>query len=284
MRGVERVTDAAARIGKSDITHRVSSKDEGQEIVNLANAFNDMLERIQSLVAEVKGVTDNIAHDLRSPITRIRGAAETTLTGVQSVDEYRQMAGMVIEECDRLVGMINTMLEIAQADSGVSDMSHLPIDMAQVADDVRDLFHPAAEDKGIRLEIDAPREPVFTRGDLTRLQRVMANILDNAIKYTDAGGKVILSVKGMPTHVVLAFRDSGIGIGEADMPYIFERFYRGDRSRSTPGNGLGLSLALSIVRAHGGDISVESCPGKGSTFTIRLPRIFPPFSPLPLHC
>lgn len=277
MRGVERVTHAAIRIGPTEFGTRLPSHNEGEEIVNLTNAFNAMLERIQSLVAELKGVTDNIAHDLRSPLTRIRGIAETTMTGVQSVDEYRQMAGMVIEECDRLVGMINTMLEIAQADSGAADFSRVPVDMVRVANDARDLFHPAAEDKGVAIETDFAKEPLFALGDVARLQRLVANLLDNAIKYTDSGGRVLLSLKGTPEQVILSVRDTGAGIDKADMPNIFGRFYRGDRSRSTPGSGLGLSLAESIVRAHGGGIFVESTPGKGSTFTVRLPRIAPIF-------
>lgn len=273
MRGVEGVTKTAVRIGRGDFTHRVPLAGKGLEIDNLSRAFNDMLERIQALVEEIKGVTDNIAHDLRSPITRIRGIAETTLTGEQRTDDYRQMAGIVIEECDRMVHMINTMLEIAQADSGVAVFARAPVDLAQLAADACDLFHPAAEDRKVRLEIDGAGDPVFALGDSTRLQRVIANLLDNAVKFTAPGGEVVLSIRATSTHALLSLRDSGAGIDGGDISRIFDRFYRGDRSRSTPGNGLGLSFALAIVRAHGGDIAVESSPGKGSTFTVRLPRI-----------
>lgn len=114
---------------------------------------------------------------------------------------------------------------------------------------------------------------MFTLGDSTRLQRVIANLLDNAVKFTAPGGEVVLSIRATSTNALLSLRDSGAGIDRGDISRIFDRFYRGDRSRSTPGNGLGLSFALAIVRAHGGDIAVESSPGKGSTFTVRLPRI-----------
>jgi heavy metal sensor kinase len=273
MRGVTRVTDAAVRIGQGDLARRVPPAREGLEIDSLSRAFNNMLERIQALVEEVTGVTDNIAHDLRSPITRIRGIAETTLTGAQRVDDYRQMAGIVIEECDRMVHMINTMLEIAQADSGVAVFARAPVDLGRFAADACDLFHPAAEDRKIRLTIDGAGDPVLALGDGTRLQRVIANLLDNAVKFTAPGGEIVLSVRATPAHALLSLRDSGVGIDRGDISRIFDRFYRGDRSRSTPGNGLGLSFALAIVRAHGGDITVESSPGKGSTFTVRLPRI-----------
>lgn len=272
MSGVERVTQTAIRIGKGDLERRVPLGREGEEIEHLALAFNKMLEQIQSLVGELKEVTDNIAHDLRSPITRIRGIAETTLTGNQDLAAYREMAEAVVEESDRLVGMINTTLEIAQTDSGVAGLSKTTVDVRKIVGDARELFLPVAEDKGIRLELEAPDEPITVLGDLARLQRVVANLLDNAIKYTDIDGTVLLRCKVTPSQVAIAVIDTGIGITEQGLPHVFDRFYRGDRSRPAPGSGLGLSLARAIVRAHGGDITVASSPGDGSTFTVRLPR------------
>ena len=270
--GVERVTQTAVRISGGDLTLRVPHGKEGREIEKLANAFNNMLERIQLLVAELKDMTNNIAHDLRSPITRIRGVAETTLTGEQRMDEYQEMAVAVVEESDRLVGMINTMLELAHTESGIADFSMEPVDVGQVLRDAYELFQPVAEDEGIRFEIDLPQEALIVSGDVTRLQRVLANLLDNAIKYTEAGGRVRLEAKRNKPDVTVSVIDSGIGISGADLPHIFERFYRHDRSRSTPGSGLGLTLALAFARAHGGDITVTSAPGEGATFTVTLPR------------
>ncbi len=269
--GVERVTQAAVSIGKGDLSRRVPVGNEGEEIRRLALAFNDMLERIQALVGQLKDVTNNIAHDLRSPITRIRGMAETTLTAHPGPEEYREMAGMVIEESDRLVEMIATMLDIAEAESGMSETPPLRVDMGCVVKDAYELFLPVAEDKGIRLAIDTPEEGVATRGDVARLQRVVANLLDNSIKYTPAGGEVLVSAHGTPDEVRIEVSDSGVGMDPAHLPHIFERFYRVDRSRSTPGSGLGLSLARAIVRAHGGEITVRSQPGQGSFFTVILP-------------
>ncbi|MFQ5668205.1 MAG: ATP-binding protein [Candidatus Binatia bacterium] len=272
MSGVERVTQTAVRISQGDLSLRVPLGNEGREIEHLASAFNRMLERIQALVGELKEVTNNIAHDLRSPVTRIRGMAESTLLAEQQdVHAYREMAGAVVEESDRLVEMINTMLEIAQTESGVASIATPVVDVRQIIRDAQELFLPVAEDKGVRLEMDLPSTPMTVLGDLPRLQRTVANLLDNAIKYTPAHGTVTLAVRGDGPRVSIEFRDTGIGIGEAELRHIFDRFYRGEKSRSSPGSGLGLSLALAVVRAHGGDITVSTTPGKGSTFTVHLP-------------
>ncbi len=271
MSGVERITKIATRIGKYDLKERVPVENEGQEIDNLALAFNEMLERIEALVKELKEITDHVAHDLRSPITRIRGIAETTLLGQQDLDAYREMAATVIEEGDRLVAMINTMLEISQTDSGVIKISRETLDIRGIVREAVDLFQPVAEDKQIDLRSNLPLDPVIIAGDKAKIQRVIANLLDNALKYTEPNGIVNISVKKDQSQAVIEVVDTGMGIRQEEIPRIFERFYRGDKSRSTPGHGLGLSLALAIVRAHGGDIIVKSTVNKGSTFKVILP-------------
>ena len=276
MSGVKRVTQTAVSIAnEGNLIHRVPVGSEGREIHNLAMAFNNMLERIQSLVSELREVTDNIAHDLRSPITRIRGIAETTLTSNENLDTYHEMTATIIEECDRLVGMINTMLEIAETQAGVTNFEAAPIDIIKIVKDAHELFQPVAEDKNITLGLDIKTgtESILVLGDTVKLQRAMANLLDNAVKYTDSGGKVTISVEQMQTQAKISVSDTGPGIDEKDITRIFYRFYRGDTSRSTAGNGLGLSLAHAIVKSHNGKIVVESTPGKGSTFTIIIPCI-----------
>ncbi|HOI07153.1 MAG TPA: ATP-binding protein [Deltaproteobacteria bacterium] len=271
MSGVERVTHTAIGIGKTDLVSRVPMGDEGEEINNLARAFNDMLERIQGVIMELKEVTNNIAHDLRSPITRIRGIAETTMTGPLDMEEYREMAQIVVEECDRLVGMINVMLEIAVTEAGIHDMARSEVDMSRLVGGAGEVFRPIAEDKGLSLLVNLPGEPVFVQGDRHQLQRAISNLLDNAIKFTPHGGTVTLALDTNQAHAIIRVTDTGIGIPGKDLPRIFERFYRGDQSRSTPGNGLGLSHVQAIVHAHAGEIKVESAPGKGSTFIVSLP-------------
>jgi signal transduction histidine kinase len=271
MSGVKRVTETAIRIGRHDFGQRVALTGEGEEISALGQAFNDMLERIESLLNELQQITDNVAHELRTPITRIRGIAETTLKGNGNLDEFREMAASVIDGSDDLIEMIGTMLEIAKTDSGVAELAVAPLDIREIVEDAVDLFAPAAEDRHIRIHLSYPPKAVMILGDRQRLQRVVANLLDNAIKYTPPGGNVTLSVAAEEAGAKVEITDTGVGIDEKDIPRIFDRFYRGDKSRSTAGSGLGLSLALAIIRAHGGDITAKST-GSGSSFTVFLPN------------
>lgn len=269
---VEHITETARQIGTGDFDRRVIVSNRGDEIDHLAVTFNMMLDKIQSLVLELKQVTSDIAHDLRSPITRIRGMAETTLLGDKTVQAYQDMAGLVVEESDRLVAIINSLLEIAEADAGVAQLTRSDFDMAVMVQDAVELFRPVAEDRDIAFHMTAPSSPLIFTGDKGRLQRVLANLIDNALKYTGPGGHVLVSVEDELSHIKVSVADNGIGIKEHDLPHIFDRFYRADRSRSTCGNGLGLSLAQAFVKAHRGHMEVESSPDKGSTFRIVLPR------------
>ncbi|NOY53377.1 MAG: HAMP domain-containing histidine kinase [Deltaproteobacteria bacterium] len=271
MAGVSRVTETALRIGRGHLSRRVPPGNEGEEIEALASAFNAMLERIDSLVSGLEEVIHNIAHDLRSPLTRIRGIAETTLTGPDDPAAYREMAGTVVEECDRLVGLIQTLLEIAENDAGAAEIPMAGVDMAGLLKDAVELFEAPAEDRRIGLEANISGEPVLIDGDPRRLQRAVANLLDNAIKYTSPGGRINVSARREDGSVRIDITDTGIGIDPDKQSRIFDRFYRIAPARTTPGNGLGLSLARSVIRRHHGEISVTSTPGMGSTFTIRLP-------------
>lgn len=181
------------------------------------------------------------------------------------------MSGSIVEECDRLLVMINTMLDISEAEAGVAKLAIDEVDMAQVVRDACDLFQPVAENNQVRI-IQRLAENATISGDKMKIQRAVSNLLDNALKYTPQGGTVTASVEGEPSQVVVSVKDTGPGISDRDLPQIFDRFFRGDRSRSRPGTGLGLNLTLAIARAHGGDIKVTSVPGKGSTFAMTLPR------------
>jgi heavy metal sensor kinase len=259
------------------LEERVPVKPRGDEIDQLATTFNQMLDRIQTLVTEIKEMSDNIAHDLRSHITRIRGAAEVTLTTGRSLNEYESLTAGTIEECDRLLDMINTMLMISKTESGVNIPSREEIDLGKLMREACELFGPSAEDKGVTLTCKAP-DGTRLFGDAQMIQRMLSNIVDNAIKYTPAAGAVTVSLSQRDDQVFVSVNDTGVGISPDDLPRIFERFYRCDQSRSKPGIGLGLSLARAIARAHGGDITAASIPDQGSTFTINLPKAFSPLS------
>jgi len=269
--GVEAVTRTAQRISGGTLEDRVPVKTQGDEIDQLAVTFNQMLDRIQTLLTEIKEMSENLAHDLRSPITRIRGIAEVTLTNGKSLSEYESMAANTIEECDRLLDMINTMLMISKTESGVDKLSSEEIDLAGLVREVCELFEPPAEDKGVTLSCNVPVRSHLV-GDTRMIQRMLSNLLDNAIKYTPSGGTVTVSVSEDDTRVIISVKDTGYGISPSDLPRVFERFYRSDQSRSQSGIGLGLSLARAIARAHGGEITGTSTPNQGSTFTVTLPK------------
>ncbi len=271
MAGVERVTRTANRIGGTNLAQRVPVGREGREIQDLAAAFNAMLERIQSLVAELREVSSNIAHDLRSPITRIRGLAESAVAGPGKPEGWIESAGAIIEECDRLVNLINTMLEIAETDAGAIRVDGENIDLRGLLLDAYELFLPSAEVAGLSLELSISAEDsLVVLGDPGKLQRAVANLVDNAIKYTPHGGRVLIAAERTGEWIQVSITDTGVGVPPEELARVFERFYRGDRSRSQSGNGLGLSLARSIVRAHGGEITAYSRPAGGSTFAVRL--------------
>ena len=270
MAGVERIARAASKIGRSDLDFRVPLGEEGEEIRLLAQCFNGMLKRIETLVAELREVTDNIAHDLRSPITRIRGTAETTIMADPDESEYREMAGTVIEESDQLIVMINTMLDIAKSEAlGLASME--PVDLASVASEAVDIFQPYAEQVGVRIDIQQKSEPIYVCGEKAKLQRVLSNLMDNAIKFSGREGHVSVSVDHSDDEAIIAIADDGCGIKEEHLNCIFDRFFRADASRTTPGSGLGLCLAKAYISSHKGTIEVQSEFGKGSVFTIHMP-------------
>jgi signal transduction histidine kinase len=275
MRGVEQVSAAAEMVGGGSFAQQVQPIGEGREIRRLVQAFNEMSTQIHRLFNELSEVTSNIAHDLKSPLNRLRGEAELLLTNGGEERDWQRAAAMVVEECDRLVGMIDTMLEIARANAGVTELETTTLDLASLAREAYELFEPVAEDKNVQFDYIAPDGPVLVQGDKSRLQRLIANLLDNAIKFTHEGGRVNLAVGRQGRGALLRVTDTGNGIPQPDLARVFDRFFRCDASRATPGNGLGLSLVLAIANLHSGRVDVESRPGSGSSFSLFLPACPP---------
>jgi signal transduction histidine kinase len=268
---MQEVTRTAEEISKGSYDRRVKVKGRYKEIERLSATFNSMLDRIQSLLHSMKEINDNIAHDLRSPLARIRGIAEMNLLKEKSIDDYKDMAASTIEECDTLIGMINAMLDITEAEAGVNGVEDEEFELVTLIREACELFRPITEEKKIHLKTDLPESLTF-KSDRKKMQRIVMNLLENAIKYTPADGTVAVSAAAQNGEVRIDFEDTGMGIAENDLPHIFERFYRCDRSRSKGGVGLGLSLVKAYTKSLNGTIQVESTLNQGSRFALRFVR------------
>ena len=268
--GVATITKTAQNISGSNLEARVQGTGNKDELDHLVVTFNSMLDRIEELVKSIREMSDNIAHDLKSPITRIRGFAELTLVQEENFEDYRNMAANTIEESDRLLDMINTMLMISRAEAGEGDFIFQTINLTAMIREACDLFAPLAEDKHIAFSNEL-KDHIFIVADIRMLQRAFSNLLDNAIKYTPEKGDIHITGFIENQTVIIKISDTGIGIPHEFHEKIFERFYRIDSSRTTSGTGLGLSLARTIVRRHKGDIHVTSHQNMGSVFEVRLP-------------
>ena len=263
------VTETAEEISKGSYDRRVKIKKRFKEIERLGATFNSMLDRIQSLLKSMKEINDNIAHDLRSPLTRIRGIAEMNLFKEKSIDNYKDMAAIIIEECDTLIEMINTRLDITEAEAGVNNGKKQEFELVELICEACELFRPMAEEKKINLKTNFPQALIFL-GNRKKMQRIVANLLENALKYTPEEGPVEISAAAQNGEIRIDFKDTGIGISENDLPHIFERFYRCDRSRSQGGVGLGLSLVKAYTESMNGAIHVKSAINQGSLFALRF--------------
>jgi signal transduction histidine kinase len=240
------------------------------EIDELGLLVNRMLDRIDGLIAGLRGSLDHVAHDLRTPVTRLRATAEAGLRPSATLEECREALADCVEESDRVASTLNALMDLAEAETGTMPLRLEPVNLADIARDAVELYSDLAEQKGVRVAM-AASAPVHVKGDRNRLAQAIANLLDNAVKYTDAGGRVTVETVASGDQARVTVTDTGRGISAVDLPHIWERLYRGDRSRSERGLGLGLSLVNAIALAHGGSASVESTPGRGSVFTLRLP-------------
>jgi signal transduction histidine kinase len=268
---MQEVAETAEEIANGSYDRRVQVKGRYSEIERLSAAFNRMLDRIQSLLSSMKEINDNIAHDLRSPLARIRGIAEMNLLKEKTIDDYKEMAASTIEECDTLIDMINTMLDITEAEAGVNGATAEEFELVSLITEACELFRPITEEKKINLKIDLPESLTF-KSDRKKMQRIVMNLLENALKFTPPDGTVAISAAAHNGKIRIDFQDSGVGISESDLPHIFERFYRCDRSRSLGGVGLGLSLVKAYTESLNGTIQVESTLNHGSRFTLRFVR------------
>ena len=269
VRRLKAVASTATAIAAGDWSRRVEEeKKESREVRALVRAFNGMCDKNEKTLNELRVLTDNIAHDLRTPLTRLSMAAETVLTGGTLRDP---LPDRVLGEARGMLEMINTMLEISQTGAKIDRSPRTDLDFAHLVRDLGDFYQPLAEQAGLTLRVHVPERGLALSGHRAKLQQLVGNLLENAIKYTPLGGRIDLSLDTLPEGVHLVVADTGCGISAADLPHIYTRFWRADASRSLPGNGLGLALVKAIVTSYGGRLHYDSVPGQGSAFTVVLP-------------
>jgi signal transduction histidine kinase len=261
------------RTGRTDA--RVPLAGSGDALDELTSTFNTMLDKIEGLVTAMRGALDNVSHDLRTPLTRLRGTAEMALASppadsAHELERYREALAVCVEESDRVLVMLNALMDISEAESGTMQLQREAVSLADVVSRSVDLYRDVADAKGVTLTADTPAD-VVVMADRTRLEQVAANLIDNAVKYTPSGGRVDVQVRREVDAAVLSVKDTGPGIPPDELPRIFDRLFRGDTSRTERGLGLGLSLVKAIVEAHGGTVEVVSEVGRGSTFSVSLP-------------
>ncbi|MCE0522409.1 MAG: HAMP domain-containing histidine kinase [Methylacidiphilales bacterium] len=268
LRQIMRAVRSIIRTGRLDV--RVPASKTRGELEQLVELFNRMLDGNENLIHALRGSLDNVAHDLRTPLSRLRVMLEDALRSDSDLTTSRQAIAGALEETDRVQTIIRTLMDVTLAETGMMKLDIAPTDLGPLVDDVKELYGDVAGEKEITVEKQ------FGAGfqaavDPARIRQVFANLLDNALKYTPKGGRIIISARREDNRISVCFRDNGMGITEKDLPHIWDRLYRGDKSRSEHGLGLGLSLVKAIVEAHGGSVEVGSKPHEGSEFTLFLP-------------
>jgi signal transduction histidine kinase len=255
--------------GKMDA--RAPTTQTGDELDVLAGLFNVLLEKIKILVTGMQGSLDNVAHDLRTPLMRLRGIAETALRSEQNREDLREALMDSLEESGRIVSMLDSLMDISEAEAGTMRLHLEEVNLLSLIEDVVELYRYVAEEKEITIH-NACDKDLSLIVDPDRMRQVLANLLDNAIKYTPEGGSVDIQTYRKQHETVITVSDTGIGIPAEELPKVWDRLYRGDKSRSERGLGLGLSLVKAIVQAHNGHVEASSEPERGSLFSIHLPN------------
>lgn len=258
------------KIKAGDSTIRVRLQRNGDEVDKLAAEFNELIDLNTKLVANLKNTIDNVAHDLRTPLTRFRASAEYALGESTNVDVLKEALHDGIENSDRILSLLNAIMDATESETGLMKLRIEDLEVAELINGLVDLYHYSAEDKHIKFLTNLT-PGLFIKGDRTRLSQALGNIIDNALKFSPVGSSVEITITASEGHCLIAFADQGPGIGEQELERIWERLFRGDKSRSTPGLGIGLSVVKAIVSAHQGRVWVESDKGAGATFFVSLP-------------
>lgn len=271
LRPIAAMTRSARRISASQLDESIPRTGSGDELDELAATLNDMLARVREGVERVKRFSVDAAHQLRTPLTAIQNEIEVTLTKERSANEYRVVLEDLLVQVGTLSETVNGMLRLAQSEGGLDPSHRHRIEIDPLLEEVVEFFVALAEERGIELSVTSESKAAVV-GDPIWLHQLFANLLHNALKYTPEGGRVSVGASASDLEVAVAVSDDGAGMTEEDRAIAFARFQRGSASSAGEGMGLGLALAREITRAHRGSIDIESLPGAGSTFTVRLPR------------
>ena len=267
LRALADTVSGILRTGRT--TARVPVQPGGDAFGDLVGLVNAMLDRIDAVVGGMRGALDNVAHDLRTPMARLRGTAEAALASNDPAVLRGALADCV-EESDRIIAMLSTLMDISEAETGTMALRRERTELRQLVSQTVDLYEDVAEEAGVEIHTNVP-DGVAVDADSNRLRQVLANIVDNAVKYTPRGGRIDLTAGRDDATAWIRVSDTGSGIPPEDLPRVWERLYRADKSRSTRGLGLGLSLVKAIVEAHGGLVTIQSRPGQGTSVEVRLP-------------
>jgi heavy metal sensor kinase len=272
LRPVDRMTEAARRIGAEHLDERLETTGSGDELDRLAATLNDMLGRLDATFRQVRQFSADASHELQTPLTILKGEIEVALRAPRSPEEYQHVLASALEEGERIARLVEGLLLLSRADAGVLRMDRQPVDLAELMAEVVDYARILAEAYGVALDLKSVA-PLTVHGDREHLRRLLLNLVDNGIKYTPAGGRVTLTLERDGEWAALRIADTGIGLAPGELERIFQRFYRAPEAvdQGKEGSGLGLCIARSIAEAHGGRIRVESSPGRGSAFTVFLP-------------
>ncbi len=252
------------------ISMRVPVRSEKGEMGELVSLFNQMLNKNDALISAMRHSLDNVAHDLRTPMTRLRGAAELALAKPDDHEALKDALSDSMEESERVLTMLNTLMDVAEAETGVMHLDIGEVDLKEMIGSVAELYEIVADEKEVTVQSRCP-DGLMAMADRTRMQQALANLVDNAVKYSLDGGRVTIEAREEEGHTAIVVSDQGIGISPLEIDRIWDRLYRGDASRSERGLGLGLSFVKAIVSAHKGEVLVQSAPGEGATFTVLLP-------------
>jgi heavy metal sensor kinase len=280
---LQTVVQTAHRISSGELSHRIEAAGYGQEIRELADAFNQMTGRLEASFRQITDFSDNVSHELRIPLSILRGQTEVSLRRARSEEEYRQVLLSNLEEIQRMEKIVERLLFLSRATRGEITINRAPVDLCALVSSVAAQFAAPTQQKQLRLAVEAPADDgprdlldgpaasLVAIGDELLLRELLLNLVQNAVTATPAGGTVTLGLARRDDHFELSVVDTGCGIPPEEIQHIFERFYQVDRSRASQGSGLGLSLCQWIAGAHGGRIVVDSAVGRGSRFTVVLP-------------